>query len=133
MGRKCVEVKTLHGFTISDLQKKVKESTSKYKRNVLTAIIMRFNGISTTDIMKTLGVSRPTVTKYINDWNSNPEESITDYRGGNVPSKLTDEIVDDIKYILLHKKPSDFGYPKNNWNSSLLSLYIEDNYGHKMD
>ncbi|KXG73601.1 helix-turn-helix domain-containing protein [Thermotalea metallivorans] len=131
MGRKCIQVETLHGLTIKDLQNKVKQATSSYTRNVLTAVIMRYSGISTNEIMKVLGVSRPTVTKYINEWNANPAKSIVDHRGGNIPSKLTDEMVEDIRYVLIHKKPSDFGYFQSNWNCSLLSRYIEDTYGTK--
>lgn len=131
MGRKFVEVNTLHGFTIDQLRKMSQETKSSYSRNVLLAVIMRFQGISTDEIMSVLGKSRATITSYINSWNENPVSSVKDHRGGNIPSQLTDEIIQDIKDIVMHKSPTDFDYPQSKWSSELLTQYIEETYGKK--
>jgi transposase len=130
MGRKFIEVKTLHRYTIEELQQLASETSSKYTSDVLMAVIMRYNGVDTTTIMNTLGKSRPTITRYINQWNDSPL-NIIDQRGGNIPSELTVEIVNDIKDIVVNKKPSDFNYAQNVWTSALLAKYIEDKYGSK--
>lgn len=129
MGRKNIEIKTLHGFTIEQLQKIIKKTNNHYTRNVLSAVIMRYEGVSTTEIMNVLGKSRATVTCYINSWNENPSTAIKDHRGGNRPNRLTDEIVNDIKHVITSKTPKDFGYSQNKWSSSLLTQYIKDTYG----
>lgn len=131
MSRKCVEVKTLHGLTLDQLQDKYKNEKNNFTRSVYLAIIMRYKGISTTIIMKTLNKSRATITSYINDWNTDPISCVIDNRGGNIPSKLTDEIVEDIKYVIKYKAPTDFGYLSSTWNSVILSKFIEDKYGKK--
>ncbi|OCL26846.1 hypothetical protein U472_04950 [Orenia metallireducens] len=130
MGRKFIEVKTLHRYTIEELQQLASETTSEYTNSVLMAVIMRYNGVDTTVIMNTLGKSRSTITRYINQWNDSPL-NIIDQRGGNIPSELTVEIVEDIKYIVVNKKPNDFGYIQNVWTSALLAKYVEDKYGPK--
>lgn len=131
MGRKCIQVKTLHGFTIDELQLKYESTTNDYTRDVYLAVIMRFKDIDTEIIMRTLGKSRPTVTSYINSWNEHSVDSTKDNRGGNIPSKLTDEIIDDIKNVISTKSPSDFGFISCTWNSVILSKYIEQKYGSK--
>lgn len=127
MSRKCVEVKTLHGHTIQELEKMLKDEKCGYTHDYLLAITMRFKGISTSDIMKTLNKSRPTITDYINRWNDNPL-SIIDNRGGNIASSLTDDILEDIKEIVINKSPIEYGYPQSTWNSEILSAYIDQTY-----
>jgi transposase len=131
LSRKCLEVKTLHGLTLDQLQDKYNKEKNNFTRSVYLAVIMRYKGISTTIIMKTLNKSRATITSYINNWNIDPISSTIDNRGGNIPSKLTDSMVEDILHILKDKSPSDFGYLSCSWNSVILSKYIEDKYGNK--
>jgi len=130
MGRKHLKIKTLHGYKIEQLQNKVNETNSEYTRSFLLAVIMSYNGLHTNDIMKALGKSRPAITRYINSWNESPK-NIIDQRGGNIPSDLTDEIVDNIKDIVTTKKPSDFNYQQSTWTCALIAQYVEDNYGKK--
>lgn len=130
MPRNCIQVKTLHGYTIDNLQKIAKESKSEYTRSFVYAVIMRFQGYNTLDIMNTLGKSRPTVTSYINSWNESPENML-DQRGNNLPVQLTDSIINDIKNIITNCKPSEFGYPQSTWTSSLITIYIAEQYGPK--
>lgn len=130
MTKRCTKVATLHGYTMDELRKLHDKSTSDYTKRVLMTIMMRWQGMTTTEIMKALGKSRPIVIKYIMQWNESPK-SIIDNRGGNVPSRLTDEILDDITDILKHKKPEDYGYAQSTWTSLLISRYIEEHYGPK--
>jgi transposase len=130
MGRKCVEVKTLHGYTMNELEKRMNSDPSKYTRNCLMTITMRYKGISTTTIMKAINKSRATITTYINLWNDSPL-SIIDNRGGNLASELTDDILEDIKNIIINKTPKEFGFPQSTWNSEILSVYIDQTYNLK--
>lgn len=129
-GRKCIKVKTLHGYTIEDLQAIIGAATSEYTRNYLMAVIMSYQNVHTDIIMNTLGKSRPTITRYINSWNKSPGNML-DNRGGNIPNRLTDEIIDDIKDIVINKRPVDFGYDYPTWTCNLLAIYVEDKYGKK--
>lgn len=130
MGRHCTEVTTLHGFTIEELQEFAAKAPSNYTRSMVLAVIMRYQGIHPDDIMKTLGKSRPTILAYIHGWNETPF-NLKDHRGNNVPSKLTDEIVDDITDLVINKTPRDFGYEHSTWTSDLLSKYIAEYHGEK--
>lgn len=131
MSRKCIEVKTLHGYQLSDLIKIANETKSNYSHNVLQAVIMRYQGMNTNDIIKFIGKSRATVTNYINNWNQKGMESTIDNRGNNLVSSLTDDIISDIKKLVKNGNPSEVGYPQNNWNCVLLSKYVEEKYGKK--
>ena len=131
MGRKCIQVKTLHGFTLDELQSKYESTTSNYSRNVYLAVIMRYKDIDTEIIMKTIGKSRTTVTAYINNWNEQSVDSAKDNRGGNIPSKLTEDIIANIEDVIATKSPTDFGFVSCTWNSTILSKYIEQKFGSK--
>ncbi len=128
MSRKCVEVATLHGYTIEELQSKADITKRDYTRCLLQAVIMRYNGIKTPDIVKTLGKSNPTVADYIKRWNESPA-CLVDRRGKKISHPLADGILEDLKCIVVNKKPYDFGYPQTNWNSNNLARYITDRYG----
>lgn len=132
MSRKCAEVRTLHWLTFEQLQNKYNKENSNFTRSVYLTVIMCYKGISTTIIIKTLNKSRATITSYINNWNLNPINRISDNRGGNIPSKLTDSMVEDIINVLNDKFPSNFGYLSCSLNSVILSKYIEDKHGKKL-
>lgn len=55
MSRPCIQVETLHNYTIADLQEEANKTTSEYTRSLLLTVIMRYNGASTTLITQTLG------------------------------------------------------------------------------
>lgn len=131
MGRKNIEVNTLYGLTVEDLNKISNNSKSNFTKTLIQAVIMRYNGIPTATIMKTLSKSKPTIVAYINKWNAKGIAAITDKRGGNVESKITDEIEDEIRFIVTNQSPHDFGYEQNKWSTSLISKFIEDKYGNK--
>lgn len=119
MGRKCVTVKTLHGFTIDELQKKYENTSNNYEHSVYQAIILSCKGFDTTAIIKILNKSRPTVVSYINSWNEDPVSCVIDNHGGNIPSQLTDEIIEDIKeeYISLQRLILSFKANLKKWQN----------------
>lgn len=128
MPRKYLPIKTLHGYTLEELQKLAKESASEYTRSMLYAVIMRYKGVSNTTIMNTLGKSRPTIVAYVKKWNDSPH-NIIDKRGNNIPTILTYDVIEDIKNMVINHTPNDFGYPQSTWTSALIARYIEDKYG----
>lgn len=131
MGRKMIEVKSLYGLTIDDLNLIANKSKSNYTKAVIQAIIMRQNGIDMQTIATTLSKCRTTVISYINAWNNQGPAAIADMRGGNVASSLTDEAVDDVRDVVTNTSPHNFGYEQNRWSATLLSQYIADKYGKK--
>lgn len=54
--------------------------------------------------------------------------SIIDNRGGS-ESSFTDEMLKDLKDVVLSKSPETFGYMHSSWTTALLAQYIEDKYG----
>ena len=129
MGRKMLEVKTLHGLSIDSLMEIASSAQNSYTRSLAQAVIMRHNGYDNEIIMNTLGKSHATITSYINKWNASGPEALLDQRGNNVPSSLTDEMVDDIRNVVTNTVPSDFGYEQSKWNCVILTRYVEDKYG----
>ncbi|MCX7748966.1 MAG: winged helix-turn-helix domain-containing protein [Clostridia bacterium] len=131
MGRKCIEVKSLYELSIDDLNLIAKNSESNYTRDIVATVIMRYNGVHPQIIADTLCKSRATIVSYLNDWNSKGIACIADHRGGNIPSSLDDNMIEDIRNIVTNKSPYDFGYEQNKWNTLILCRYIEDTYGKK--
>lgn len=129
MGRKCIEILSLYELTIADLNQIKDKSSSNYTHDVISAVIMRHNGIHPKVIAETLSKSRSTVIKYINDWNEMGVASITDQRGDNVSSPFTDEMVADIRDIIINKSPRDFDYECSRWSCALIARYIQETYG----
>lgn len=128
MGRRSVEVKTLHGYTIEQLKDIREKTDNDFKKEVLLAIIMRYNGIKSEEIENILGKSRPTILKYIHKWNKYGLEATEDHRGGSVGS-FTDKMKDDLLTTLMETKPVDHGFNAYSWTCNLLADYIENKYG----
>lgn len=127
MGRKAVEVKTLHGYTINQLKDIREKTDNDFTKEVILAIIMRYNGIKSEEIEKILGKSRPTILQYIHKWNEYGIEATKDHRGGTVGT-FTDEMKDDLIRTLMETKPVDHGFNSYSWTCSLLADYIKNKY-----
>ncbi|SCL85434.1 helix-turn-helix domain-containing protein [Sporanaerobacter sp. PP17-6a] len=108
MGRKLLEVTTLHGFTIDDLIKLEESHQKKSIKSLIRTVIMRYQGIHTEEIQHILGKSRPTITEYINKWNKYGLDALVDNRGGSI-STFTDEMLEDLKDTVLNKSPQAQG------------------------
>ncbi|WIV13662.1 winged helix-turn-helix domain-containing protein [Proteiniborus sp. MB09-C3] len=128
MGRKLLEITTLHGFTIDELIAFEESYQKKSLKALLRTVIMRYNGIHTEEIQHILGKSRPAITGYINKWNKYGLEALVDNRGGSV-STFTDEMLEDLKDTVLNKSPKDFGFLSSTWDTHMLSKYIVDTFG----
>lgn len=131
MGRKCIEIKSLYGVSVDDLNLIANDSESNYTRDVVKVVIMRYKGVHPQIIADTLSKCRATVVSYINDWNNNGVACIADHRGNNIPKSLTDDMVEDIRNIVTTRSPEDLGFECSKWNCGLLARYIEETYGKK--
>lgn len=128
MGRKSLEVNSLHGYKIEDLINLKNTTESKYARLVLTIITMRYYGHSNNEIIKNTGLSVPTIVGHIKNWNIQGIKAIKDHRGGSM-SKLEPKIVDNLIYVTINKTPIDFEFTSNAWTCELLALYINKTFG----
>ncbi|MFZ5967922.1 MAG: helix-turn-helix domain-containing protein [Bacillota bacterium] len=128
MGRKLLEIKTLHGFTIDELIALEESYQKKSLKSLLRTVIMRYRGIHTEEIQHILGKSRPAITGYINKWNKHGIDALVDNRGGSV-STFTDEMLEDLKNTVLNKSPKDFGHLSSTWDTHMLSKYIANAFG----
>lgn len=129
MGRPTIQVTTLHGYTIKELIDLKNTADSKYTRLVLDIVTMKYNEYSNAQISEATGLSNVTIVKHLKNWNSTGIKSTTDCRGGNLDTKLSPDIIDDLIYVVLHKKPVDFEFIGHTWTCSLLVLYINQTYG----
>lgn len=128
MGRPIIEVTTLHGYTIEELIDLQNSSESKYTRIVLKVIIMRSEGHSNDEIIKSTGLSKVSIVSHVKNWNRFGLESIKEHRGGKRPRKLSLDIVYDLIYVILNKSPYDFQFTSLTWTCELLALYVKQNY-----
>lgn len=131
MGRKGIEVASLYNWTIENLKKMRNSSKKEFARNVLTSVIMRYEGYSTIEISKFLLKTKATIIKYIKNWNSVGLKSLKDGRGALTGGNFTAEMKDDLVNTVLNAHPNDFGFIGNVWTSPLLVEYIYQNYGIK--
>jgi len=69
MGRKMIEVKSLHGLTIDDLNFITNELNSNYSRIVIQTVIMRYSGVPTQVIADILDKCVTTIVSNINNCN----------------------------------------------------------------
>lgn len=129
MGRKCIEIESLYELTIDDLNELKNRSNSNYTRDVISAVIMRYSGIHPQVIADTLSKCRATIISYLRNWNEMGIACITDNRGDNIVSEFTDEMMEDVRNVVMHKSPRDFDYDCSRWSCALISRYIEETYG----
>lgn len=130
MCRRMVEVETLHGYTIEQLLEMKKSLKSAYSYTVLMAITMRHQKIHTDEIVKILGVSKPTILGYIRKWNECGLDALNDHRGGS-ESSFTIEMIEDLQETILHKCPVEEGFSSYTWTCDMLADYIEKKYNQK--
>lgn len=128
MGRKLLEVTTLHRFTIDELIKFEEKYQKKSIKSLIRTVIMRYQGIHPGETQNILGKSRPTIIGYINKWNKYGIDAFVDNRGGSI-STFTDEMLEELKDTVLNKSPEDFGFISCTWDTHMLSKYIADTFG----
>jgi transposase len=131
MGRKGIEVTTLYNWTIQNLKRMRNSSKDEFARNVLTAVIMRYEGNSTIEISRFLLKAKSTVIGYIKNWNTVGFKALKDGRGALTGGTFTAEMKDDLVNTVLNTRPNDFGFIGNVWTCPLLVEYIYQNYGIK--
>lgn len=132
MARPKIQVATLHGYTIEELIELKNTTDSKFSIGVLTTVIMRYRGLTNAQINEVTGLSIPTIIAHVKRWNSLGIKAIKDCRGGNRHPRLSPDIVDDLIYVTLNKKPVDFDFIGHTWTCGLLALYIKQTYGIKV-
>lgn len=130
MGRRMVKVETLHGYTLEELLKLKSSLKSSYSLNVLFAVTMRYRDIHIDDIIKTLGLSKPTILGYIKSWNERGLEALKDHRGGS-KGTFTNDMLVDLQDTIINKCPTDYGFKSYTWTCSMLADYIETKYNQK--
>lgn len=131
MGRKGIEVTSLHNCTVEKLKKMRNSEQNEFARNVLTAVIMRYERHNTINISKFLLKTKQTIINYIKSWNSLGLKSLQDGRGALNGGTFTAEMKDDLESVVLNRRPNDFGFIGNVWTCPLLVEYINQNYGIK--
>ena len=130
MGRRGMEVESLYGFTTKELKRMRNTHKDEFARNVLTAVVMRYEGVSTIKIAEFLLKSKQTIIDYIKRWNSKGLKALEDQRGGS-EGTFSAEMLDDLINTVLHTRPNDFGFIGNVWTCPLLVEYIYQNYGER--
>jgi transposase len=128
VGRRMIQVSTLHGYKLEELIKLQNTTKSTYTRLALQAVTMRYRGYSNKEIIESTDLSKVSIVAHIKDWNSYGLRSVEDHRGGKKPPKLAPVIVDDLIYVTLNKTPNEFEFIGHTWTLELLAEYIKMNY-----
>lgn len=130
MGRKGIEVESLYGLSTEKLKEMRNSHEDEFARSILTAVIMRYEGVSTIKIAQFLLKSKQTIIDYIKRWNSRGLKALKCNRGGS-EGTFTAEMLSDLINTVLNTRPNDFNFIGNVWTCPLLAEYIYQNYGIK--
>ncbi|SHI06754.1 transposase [Clostridium grantii] len=99
MGRKQLEIISLHGEKIEEFIELKNNTNSKYVRLVLTTVTMRYLGSNTKDIMFATGLSNPTIVNHIANSILNDFHVVNDVYSSKDPI-TSEQIKNHIEYLL---------------------------------
>ena len=122
-------IKNEHGQTIKSLKKFKRGLKDSRKIDRINVIILAFQGKNRLEIAKILGFNNQTVGEYVKKYNEGGlDELLTIGKApGRIP-KITPDIQEELKEVIL-KTPSEIGYAVNvNWNSRIIAQYVKDVY-----
>ncbi len=128
MSRLTVTTANLHGYDLIELKKLRNTHPKAFARNILTTIIMLYEGSSVKEIAEFLAQTITNTYIYINRWNELGMQALESQRGKSSRSQFTAEMVDDLLYTVTHTTPNDFGFLGGTWTGTLLATYIYHNY-----
>ena len=128
MSRTTITTANLHGYDIDELKRLRNTHPKAFARNILTAVIMIYEGSTVKEIASFLLQTTVNIYSYINRWNALGIQALDTQRGKSSRSQFTAEMIDDLLYTVNHKKPNDFELLGGTWTGALLSQYIYQNY-----
>ena len=128
MTRTTVTTADLHGYDITELKKLRNTHPKVFARNILTAIIMLYEGSTVKEIAGFLLQSTVNIYIYINRWNALGMDALESKKGKSSRSQFNAEMIDDLLHTVTYTKPNDFGLLGGTWTGALLAEYIYQNY-----
>jgi len=118
-----------HGQTIKSLKKFKRGLKDSRKIDRINVIILALRGKNRLEIAKILGFNNQTVGEYVRKFNEGGlEELLTIGKAPGCIPKISPDIQEELKEVIL-KTPSEIGYAVNvNWNSRIIAQYVKDVY-----
>ncbi len=100
-----------------------------YLRQRLDAIRLLQQGSTRSQVCQQLNCTYDTLTSWIDKYLQGGLEQLVSGITHNKPSRLTLEQQQQLKQMVLHQCPSDYGIERNIWTGAILATVIEQKWG----
>lgn len=126
--KNILKVNHLFGYSYDELAIMAKDINCIRNRLILQSVLLYLHGDTSVEIAQLLGLTPKTIQIYIHAWNGKGLNCLRDDRGGNIPSKFTEEILDHLYSIVTTSSPRDHGFINTVWTSELLCMVVKQKY-----
>jgi len=113
---------------IAELKELYNHHEKRRVRQRAHMVLLSSKGYSLTEIAEIVGVSRPTVSKYVHDYEEHGVEALYDAEIPGRPPLLNEQEQQQVAEWL-EGTPRDLGYQQSNWTVKLLTYHIRKTFG----
>ncbi len=117
------------GYSAGDIEKLLKSNDSYVIAIRLYLVYQIALGNSSRRLADIHGISFKQITNWVHRFESEGLEGLKDRKGRGRKSLLPKTKLERIRKLVLKERPSDHGYNAPRWTGSLISEWIENNYG----
>lgn len=116
-------------FEEQQWQKLYYRHQQQYLRHRLDAIRLLKQGQTRNQVCQQLGCSYDTLTRWIDKYLQGGLEILVSEITHNKPSRLTSQQQQQLKQMVMHQRPTDYGIERNLWTGAILAAVIEQRWG----
>ncbi len=116
-------------FDPDEWQKLYYRHQQQYIRRRLDAIKLLKAGQSRSQVCQQLGCSYDTLSSWLSKYLQGGLEQLVCAISHNKPSRLNLEQQQQLRQMVLHQHPSDYGIERNLWTGAILARVIEQRWG----
>lgn len=117
--------------TEAELIQKAKEIPGAWTGLKIATLILLKNGHRPTELNRTFGLSRQTMTRWVHQVNEKGLEALEKTPPPGRPAQMTDEVKSQVEMDLI-EDPKRYGLPSGKWNVHKLQLHLKRRYGIKV-
>lgn len=115
---------------LSEAKSAMKATSDKRMYERYQCIALYLSGRSRKEIASILQRGLVTIGNYIHDYESGGLEALALGHSPGRPCRLTPEQEEELKQVIVEKRPADVGFPAQmNWNSPLIRDWIQQQFG----
>lgn len=107
-----------------DDARKIPDDVMSYIRKLAVYAVER-RGVSPEEVMNVLGMNRTCIYRWLNIYRDNGVEALETESAPGAEPKITREMDDWLKYIVLERTPLDYGYDTVLWTRDILTEILK--------